>query len=276
MVSWDESAEGYDRSFARLCAGVIPAVLTSLGPAAGRRLLDAGTGTGELAASGQRAGFDVIGVDTSGHMLEIARRTHPGIRFERGDLTALTLADDSVDVATASFVINHTPDPRQSLRELSRVLVTGGMAAVTIWPYRVSPLNLLWRRVIDESGAVQPPLERLPPHLDFDRTCDGLAQLMTEEGFGDATAHEVQWRFEIEADDLWAGAEAGIAVIGATYLAQDRATQNRMAATFSELASASARRGVLEFESTAILATGHALKRLTRSRGRVTPVARPR
>jgi ubiquinone/menaquinone biosynthesis C-methylase UbiE len=91
------------------------------GPLAGRRVLDAGAGTGvasdALAAGGARS----IGIDLSFDMLRCY--AHPSAV---GDLCALPLASRSVDDVVAAFVLNHFTDPRPGFAELMRVTRSGG------------------------------------------------------------------------------------------------------------------------------------------------------
>ena len=268
MSNWDLSALGYQRSFARLCAGAIPFILDGITDAPGIRLLDAGCGTGELSAAAALAGYSVLGVDSSPQMVKLARASHPGIRFAHADLTALknltapgdlTALDDAsacFDSVASNFVINHTADPRAAMSELYRVLTPGGIAAVTIWPYRVSELGTVWSEVLARSGAVKSPVERLPPHLDFERTCSGMRDLMRRADFTDVRSDEIEVHLSLSPDDLWAGAEAGIAVIGAAYANADAAMRERMWRVFSDIVEPATSGGLLHFTATAILAVG--------------------
>lgn len=102
------------------------AVLRSfLGPAAGRHILDVGTGTGRAAFLMASWGADVVGVDASEEMLSIARTRaaqQPGdVTFQSGDAHHLTFPDRSFDVAVSLRVLMHTPGWRQSIAELCRV-----------------------------------------------------------------------------------------------------------------------------------------------------------
>lgn len=110
-------------------------------------LLDVGCGPGTITAElADRVG-DVIAVETSEPALalaraEVARRGTTEVRFLVGDVHALDLADDSVDVVHAHQVLQHVADPVQALREMRRVCRPGGMVAVrdsdyaafTWWP----------------------------------------------------------------------------------------------------------------------------------------------
>ena len=98
----------------------------------GGTVLDAGCGPGRVAALLARRGLDVVGVDLAPAMVTIARETHPGIRFEEAELTALPLAEDSVVAAVYWYSVIHTPACALDdvFAELQRVIVPGGPVLV--------------------------------------------------------------------------------------------------------------------------------------------------
>lgn len=100
------------------------------GPRAGKRLLDAGCGTGRrLRATGWAS---VTGVDLSPEMLEQARLTlSPDVRLLIGDVRALPLPDASADVSWCRLVIGHLDECRGAYAELARVTAAGGQVIVT-------------------------------------------------------------------------------------------------------------------------------------------------
>jgi SAM-dependent methyltransferase len=69
---------------AGFCAGLV---------APGARVLDAGCGTGRVAARLHELGYGCVGVDADESMLAVARRAAPAIPWHRADLSALTSAD---------------------------------------------------------------------------------------------------------------------------------------------------------------------------------------
>ncbi|MFF0657465.1 class I SAM-dependent methyltransferase [Micromonospora tulbaghiae] len=78
------AAEGADLSGeARLLDALVPP---------GARVLDAGCGTGRVAAALAARGHDVVGVDADPTLVEAARADHPGPRFLVADLAELDLA----------------------------------------------------------------------------------------------------------------------------------------------------------------------------------------
>jgi SAM-dependent methyltransferase len=90
------------------------------------RALDACCGTGRHAAHLADLGWDVVGVDATHEMLEVARAKAPGARFEQGDVLDLPLADDAVDLAVCSLALTHVPDLDAAIAELARVVRPGG------------------------------------------------------------------------------------------------------------------------------------------------------
>jgi len=100
-------------------------LLSVVAPVPGRTVLDVGTGTGRAAIGLAKAGADVVGVDASDAMLEVARARAAGeavaVRFEVADAHKLPFPDRDVDAAVSLRLIMHTPDWRQCVAELCRV-----------------------------------------------------------------------------------------------------------------------------------------------------------
>lgn len=90
------------------------------------RALDACCGTGRHAAHLAGLGWDVVGVDATHEMLEVARAKVPGARFEQGDVLDLPLADGAVDLAVCSLALTHVPDLAAAVASLARVVRPGG------------------------------------------------------------------------------------------------------------------------------------------------------
>ena len=94
---------------------------------------DLGCGAGDVCV--QLAPFvsQVIGVDRSAEMLEVARRAGAGysnLRFEEGALETLPLEDDALDVVTLMLVLHHTANPGLVVQEAARVLRPGGLLLI--------------------------------------------------------------------------------------------------------------------------------------------------
>jgi ArsR family transcriptional regulator len=94
---------------------------------------DLGCGTGHTAAALAPHVRTVLGVDQSSAMLRAAeKRTaeFANVDLRQGSLEALPLDDDSVDAALLVLALTYVADPRQALREASRILRPGGRVVV--------------------------------------------------------------------------------------------------------------------------------------------------
>jgi SAM-dependent methyltransferase len=90
----------------------------------GGPVADIGCGPGHVTAHLHGLGVDAFGIDLSLGMVEVARREHPGLRFEVGSATDLDLADGSVAGLLAWYSLIHLPDDavHHALRDFHRVL----------------------------------------------------------------------------------------------------------------------------------------------------------
>jgi ubiquinone/menaquinone biosynthesis C-methylase UbiE len=126
--SFDAFAETYDR-LATLSAGAIRAQLESQLPDHGGRAVDLGCGTGHHAAILATRFEEVLGVDISPPMLELARarRGGPNITYELRDLRDVTAQKDGrFDLAFSAFTLHHVPDLGSALRQIKLLLNPGG------------------------------------------------------------------------------------------------------------------------------------------------------
>ena len=126
------------------------------GEARGGRLraLDAGCGTGFLAAWLAELGYVVHGVDRAGRLLAVARRRGRVPTPIRADLLALPFPEATFEVATCcGSTLSLVLGTATALRELSRVLVPGGRLLLEV-EHRPS-LDLGWALL---SGLMGDPL----------------------------------------------------------------------------------------------------------------------
>ncbi len=155
----------------RLLAAVPP------GPA-----LDAACGTGRHTVTLARHGHDVIGVDQSPEMLELAAVKVPGAQFRVGDLTELPVPDASVDLVLCALALSHLHDLAPAVAEFRRVLRPQGRLLVT----DVHPIMVLLQG--QPIFAYQPgelAFVRILPH----QVSDHLAAFAAH-GFSFVSCHE--------------------------------------------------------------------------------------
>ncbi len=111
-----------------------PAMLGLAGDVAGRRILDAGCGSGPLTAELAARGAVVSGFDASPAMLELARRRlGPDADLRLADLDRpLPYGDGTFDDAVVSLVLHYLRDWTGPLAELRRVVRPGGRVLLSV------------------------------------------------------------------------------------------------------------------------------------------------
>jgi ubiquinone/menaquinone biosynthesis C-methylase UbiE len=99
----------------------------------GKRVLDAGCGTGYGSAELAQSAAAVTGVDIAPDAIEYARASYPlpGLRFIESSCAAVPFPADSFDLVIAFEVIEHLPDFRAFLDESARVLTREGLFIVS-------------------------------------------------------------------------------------------------------------------------------------------------
>ena len=113
-----------------------PIAIASLQP--GQTVLDLGSGAGFdcfLAARAVGPNGKVIGVDMTHEMLSKARENakkngFSNVEFRLGEIEALPVADNSIDVIISNCVINLSPEKPRVFSEAFRVLKPNGRVAV--------------------------------------------------------------------------------------------------------------------------------------------------
>jgi Glycosyl transferase family 2/Methyltransferase domain len=129
----NEDAESLKRGTA---AGYLDEIEARIGAAAGRaaplRLLELGSGLGNLLVEAQSRGYDVTGVEYSESSVRIANERLDAPCVLQGTIETIGLPDASFDVAVLADVIEHTRDPRGDLHHVWRLLRPGGVLFIAL------------------------------------------------------------------------------------------------------------------------------------------------
>jgi len=158
----------------------------------GDRLLDAGSGAGDVArwlAAEVGPDGEVIALDNSALTIAAAVRRHDGstVRYMTGDVSAMTLPDDSVDGVWCERVLQHVPDPDVAIAELIRVTRRGGRICLIDTDWSSLAFDGVPGRLADAVSADMH--SRLHPGQgDIGRT---LRRRLVEAGLDDVTATPV-------------------------------------------------------------------------------------
>jgi demethylmenaquinone methyltransferase/2-methoxy-6-polyprenyl-1,4-benzoquinol methylase len=157
-------------------------------------VLDACCGTGDLAIAAARAGGRVTGLDFSERMLERARRKAPELEWVSGDLLSLPFGDGSFDAATVGFGVRNVDDLERALRELRRVLGSGGrlgILEITRPRGLLAPFYRFWfDAVVPLLGKLLPggsAYTYLPASVRRFPAPEALTELIAAAGFGEVS-----------------------------------------------------------------------------------------
>ncbi len=196
------------------------ASITGAPPRPGARLLDVGCSTGDYLLRARTFGWSVHGIDVAKHLAAFARLKR-GIPVEHGDVRDVLarFEAESFNAITLWDVIEHLPEPLETMRDLRRVLEPGGTL------YLATPNLTGWVprfhwRVLRPLTGVWPHPEP-PLHLyQFARST--VAQLFAAAGFDDVRflpdeiplwytsgfLGEPQWRHWLRGEPGAAGARS--------------------------------------------------------------------
>ncbi len=131
---FDELAGKFGRNYVpgRSWQGLAETLLTLMPPMV---IADLGAGEGTFSQLLARRSKKVIAVDNSEKMVEYGRElaSKHGVKnleYRKGDLEAVPIKDEAVDLAFFSQALHHAPHPERAVAEASRILKPGGRIVV--------------------------------------------------------------------------------------------------------------------------------------------------
>jgi demethylmenaquinone methyltransferase/2-methoxy-6-polyprenyl-1,4-benzoquinol methylase len=128
-------------------------LVAAIDPRPGQRILDVACGTGLVTLALAQRGCEVVGLDQSDAMLEVAqsglaRAGGLGTRvsFVVGQAEALPFEDGEFDALSFTYLLRYVDDRVATMRELARVVKPGGrLGMVEFAVPRLAPMRALWR-----------------------------------------------------------------------------------------------------------------------------------
>jgi ubiquinone/menaquinone biosynthesis C-methylase UbiE len=122
--TWDRCADHGDK-LAQLTQQGYQLIMGTGYIKSGIRVLDIGCGPGNFTADYAELGADVVGIDLSPLMIEVATKRFPHLEFQTANVESLPFDKASFDVVAAGYVTHHLARPEVAFTELSRVLKPG-------------------------------------------------------------------------------------------------------------------------------------------------------
>jgi ubiquinone/menaquinone biosynthesis C-methylase UbiE len=139
IEGYDKWSGKYDRDSNPLIAIEEKITLELIGDVAGQQVLDLGCGTGRYCVLLSERGAGVVGIDPSSRMLEQAKRKVTRVNqftLLQGTMEEMRFADEKFDLVVSALTLSHLPDLQPTLREIVRVLKSGGRLVISdVHPY---------------------------------------------------------------------------------------------------------------------------------------------
>ena len=96
----------------------------------GKKLLDAGCGTGWFSKGAAERGAQVTSMDLGENLLAEVKKKCDTERVV-GSILEMPFPDNHFDIVVSSEVIEHTPEPEKAIKEIFRVLKPGGIMVLS-------------------------------------------------------------------------------------------------------------------------------------------------
>jgi SAM-dependent methyltransferase len=170
---WETHAEWWQEGFTD---GVDPEYEEQILPLAeehlrsARRVLDIGTGEGQVARLAAGLGAEVVGLDPTWNQVEVAKERAGGPVYLRSGAASLPFPAASFDVAVACLVFEHIDEVDEAIAEVARVLEPGGRFLFFLNHPLLQTPNSGW---IDDQ-ILEPPEQywRIGAYLREDKTIE--------------------------------------------------------------------------------------------------------
>lgn len=137
---YDKWATYYDQSLKFLDSMEGPDMRKMLGDLKGKKVLDAGGGTGRLVPLLLEKGAEVTVLDCSEKMLSICKRKFSRVETILGDVEEMPFAEGSFDIVVSAYLIVHLKDTSKFFDEAYRVLKDQGNFILTNLNQRKPPV----------------------------------------------------------------------------------------------------------------------------------------
>jgi ubiquinone/menaquinone biosynthesis C-methylase UbiE len=113
-------------------------LVNTVGISVGDDVLDVGCGTGNAALTARHHGANVVGIDASPSMLDLAVENarlagYDDPEWIAGDAESLPFGDEQFDAVLSNFGHVFAPNATAAAREMLRVTRSGGQVAFTAW-----------------------------------------------------------------------------------------------------------------------------------------------
>ena len=205
--TYDSVADQYTRLRGPIHEAPARDLVEIVGPPAGGRVLDVGTGPGVAALSVD--GAAAFGVDLSLEMVRIARQR--GLtRAAVAAAVDLPFRDGAFDAVVSSFVLHLLPTYETALFDMTRVVRPGGRLGIATWVVGDDEFTRTWRELA-ESYATKDMLRdaqrRAAPWAELLSDPDRVEEVLRGAGLREVRVERRHYRSTSSISDYLAGRE---------------------------------------------------------------------
>ena len=237
-AGWERTVDDYYAACRPVTHRLILPLLDAARVEAGSRVLDVGTGPGDVAAEAAARGAEVVGLDFARAMIGLAVRLHPELPFVIGDAVSPPFEDGRFDAVVGNFTFHHIPDQRRALASWRRLLCDGGCLALTVWddPSACRMLGLFVDAVA-EAGIRPTDDHAVAPAMSA--SDESYRAQLREAGFHPTSVTTIGFTIQpISVDALWNSVLAATVRTASTITKESLDVQKRIRAAFDGLTTA--------------------------------------
>ncbi len=164
------------------------------------RIVDVACGTGDMMDfwrdRSEKAGIaigDIVGVDPSVGMVDVARKKYPKFTYHIAPATEIPLEDTSADFVSITYGIRNVVERKQALDEFNRVLKQGGLVVILEFMKNENPspiakvMNYYTNNILPKVGGFISKnieaYEYLPNSIETFSTVANMQKELEEAGF---------------------------------------------------------------------------------------------
>ena len=233
----DRLAESYAEVFTPITGLAVEDLLDAANVGTGTRVLDVACGPGNVCQAARRRGAEVLGVDLSPRMVEVAERLIPDGKFRIADVASLPFEKTSFDAVVCNFGLGHFPHPEASVAECVRVLKRTSVLAFAWWDsLQKQRLQAIFRAALAEVSVTPSP--RIPTGHDIFRFSNtvALCELLEGAGLEQISIKDHETSIQIEnAQRLWDIGMGSLVVTSSIIRDTDTATQSAIRLAFDHI-----------------------------------------
>ena len=164
------------------------------------RIVDVACGTGDMmdfwrnrADKSGRAIGEIVGVDPSNGMVDVARKKYPKFNYHIAPATVIPLEDESADILSITYGIRNVVEREDALKEFNRVLKKDGLVVILEFMKNENPsflskiMNYYTNKILPKVGGfISKNLEAyeyLPNSIEEFSTVSNMQKELEEAGF---------------------------------------------------------------------------------------------